>query len=249
MERLVVIVRRFFGVYNYFALNMRKIITIDGPAGSGKSTVALQLARRLGVGLLDTGAMYRAVTLAAVRQEIDFDDAGALANLARQCHIELGLGGNADQVRLNGEDVTEAIRTPEITKLAYKIAQVESVREILVAQQRQIAAQSDGMVTEGRDQGTVAFSGADIKFYLDATPPCRARRRWQQYQEAKTNANLSYEEILSAQQHRDQRDAGRSISPLKVPQGAIIVDTTEMTIEQVVEKLYRYVKEYFRTFS
>lgn len=243
MERLVIIVRRLFEVYNYFVLSKRKIITIDGPAGSGKSTVAMQLARRLGVCLLDTGAMYRAVTLAAVRQEIDFDDAGALANLAWQCQIELGLGENADQVRLNGEDVTEAIRTPEITQLAYKIAQVESVREILVAQQRQIAAQSDGLVTEGRDQGTVAFSGADIKFYLDATPACRARRRWRQYQEAKTKANLSYEEVLSAQQQRDRRDAGRSISPLKVPQGSIIVDTTEMTIEEVVEKLYRYVKE------
>jgi cytidylate kinase len=205
--------------------------------------VAFLLAKRLGLSLLDTGAMYRAVTLAALEQEIDLDDPVALTNLARQCRIELGFSENPNQVRLNGKDVTESIRTPKVTDLAYKVAQVEGVRKILADQQRRIAARGGGLVTEGRDQGTVVFSDADIKFYLDAAASCRARRRWRQLQEAPTNDNISYQEVLLAQEQRDARDAGRSASPLKIPPGAIIVDTTGMSIEQVVQQLYGYVME------
>lgn len=226
-----------------FTLSEWKVITIDGPAGSGKSTVAALLAERLGAGFLDTGAMYRAVTLAALQQNVDLDDRQALTNLARQCRIEIAVKEKPNQVKLNDRDVTEAIRAPEVTDSAHKVASLQAVREILVAQQRQIAAETRLLVAEGRDQGTVVFPQADFKFYLDAAPACRARRRWRQLKRSESRANISYQEVLSAQRQRDQRDAGRSVSPMKIPPGAIVIDTTDMTIEQVVQEIYRHVTE------
>jgi len=219
------------------------IITIDGPAGSGKSTVAALLAKRLGLYYLDTGAMYRAVTWTALEQNVDMDDVQALEDLTSQSHIEVNYGENPCQVKVNGQVVTDAIRAPEVTEQAHKIARIPGIRRIMVQRQREIAARSPGVVAEGRDQGTVVFSDADFKFYLDADAECRAHRRWRQLQDTPAGKGLSYPEILAAQQQRDSRDKNRLVSPLKVPPDARVIDTTKMTIDQVVQTLYQHVKE------
>jgi cytidylate kinase len=217
------------------------IITIDGPAGSGKSTVAAALAKRLGIAYLDTGAMYRAVTLAALQKQVCLDDPEMLETVLRDSRIELAKRDALDRVWLNGRDVTEDIRSPEITENVYKIAGRPQLRKLLVVQQRHIAEQAGSLVAEGRDQGTVVFPDARIKFFLDADPACRARRRWEQIRS--TGSDISCREVLANQQQRDQRDRTRQNSPLQVPEDAIVIDTTDMSIEQVVETLYRYVNE------
>jgi cytidylate kinase len=216
------------------------IITIDGPAGSGKSTVAAQLAERLSIAYLDTGAMYRAITLCALAEGVDMDEPAALEVLALTCEIRLTRENNRNMVWLNDREVTEAIRSPEVTASAHKIAGNPAIREQLVIQQRNIARQNHSLVTEGRDQGTVVFPLADFKFYLDAKPECRAERRWRELK--RKNPDLSFEEILDSQQQRDQRDSTRAVAPLQVARGAIVIDTTDMTIEEVVDCLYCHVK-------
>jgi len=217
------------------------IITIDGPAGSGKSTVAAALAKRLGIAYLDTGAMYRAGTLAALQKNVSLDDPKMLEKVLRNSRIELAKNDAPHRVWLNGRDVTEGIRSNEITENAHKIATQARLRKLLVEQQRHIVKQAGSLVTEGRDQGTVAFPDAQIKFYLDAKPACRARRRWEQMKQS--GSDISYQEVLANQQQRDQRDRTRQNSPLQIPENAIVIDTTDMTIEQVVETLYQRVKE------
>jgi len=219
------------------------IITIDGPAGSGKSTVAALLAKRLGLNYLDTGAMYRAVTWAALEQNVNLDDVQALIDLTRRYHIEASFGEIPNQIRINGRDVTDAIRTPKVTEQAHKIARIPDIRRIMVQRQREIAARSPGVIAEGRDQGTVVFTEADCKFYLDATAECRAQRRWRQLKDTPVGKDLSYADILAAQQERDHRDKNRSVSPLKIPPDARVIDTTNMTIDQVVQTLYQHVTE------
>ena len=222
-------------------LNTQSIITIDGPAGSGKSTVAAALARKLGIAFLDTGAMYRAVTFCALERGVDLDDEKALEDLARDCRIQLRQHGDTVRVSVNDRDVTDEIRSNEVTAAAHKIACVGAVRELLVTQQRQIAAKAGALVTEGRDQGTVAFADAAWKFYLDASAACRAQRRCDQLRQKGIEAD--YAEILAAQQQRDVRDASRRTGPLKTPDDAIVIDTTDMSVEQVVETLMEYVKD------
>jgi len=221
------------------------IITIDGPAGSGKSTIAAKLADKLGAVYLDTGAMYRAVTLAAMERNLPLDDAESLADMVKQVRIEFDCDGGNRKVLLDGHDVTGAIRQSEVTRNSHKLADLPAVRQVLVEQQRQIACQATGgakqrcLVTEGRDQGTVVFADAEYKFYLDATAQCRAKRRWEQLLEM--GGAESYEDILAAQQKRDQRDMTRGVGALKKAPGAIVIDTTDMTLEQVVEEMYRRV--------
>lgn len=219
----------------------RLIITIDGPAGSGKSTVAAALARKRGIAYLDTGAMYRAITLCALEQEVDLDDPAALATLAGDCHIELTEQSQGAGVAVNGRDVTAAIRSSRVTAASHKIAAVPAVRELLVSQQRQIAHQTGSLVTEGRDQGSIVFADTPWKFYLDASAACRAQRRCQQLRQQGVEAD--YDDILTAQQQRDRRDASRPAGPLKIPDDAIVIDTTGMSVEQVVDTLDRHVKD------
>jgi len=214
-------------------------ITIDGPAGSGKSTVAEKLAARLGIAYLDTGAMYRAVTLAALGREVSLDDAVALTAVAERCRIEFSRDEGDQRVWLDGEDVTRAIRSPEVTENAHKVASLEAVRALLVKQQRRIAEDVGSLVTEGRDQGTVVFPEAAFKFYLEASAACRARRRQEQLAEQGTA--MDYEVLLRAQQQRDERDAGRRVGPMVPADDARVVDTSEMSIEEVVEFLYECV--------
>jgi len=218
-----------------------KIITIDGPAASGKSTVARLLAEKLGASFLDTGAMYRAVTLAAMQAGVDMSDEDELLGVMETSEFQFSLRDDKMVVCINGIDVTEQIRQPQITANARHIASSPKVREKLVQMQRRFAAGRGKIVTEGRDQGTVAFSDADIKFYLTADSLERARRR--QAELRAKGSDESLEQIQKAIEERDKSDENRTVGPLRPAEDAIVIDTTDLTIEKVVEKLLGYVKE------
>jgi CMP/dCMP kinase len=211
------------------------IITIDGPAGTGKSTVARIVAERLGVHFLDTGAMYRAIALEALRREIDLEDARKLAFVARFAKIGFDWSRKPPGVLLNGEPVGHLLRAAEPTRAASYVAAVPAIREMLVQQQRAIGKQLGSLVTEGRDQGSVVFPDADLKFYLDATPAERARRRVAQLRAR--GEIVDQQEILDQIVARDTRDASRTVGPLAVPDGAEIIDTTTISESQVVQHI------------
>lgn len=211
------------------------IVTIDGPAGAGKSTSSRELAKRLGFRFLDTGAMYRAVALAAQRCGHDWEQPEALAELAKQLQIEL----TDSQVLLNGEDVSRKIRTMEITSLTHFAANNAGVRRHLVQLQRQ-AAGADNVVTEGRDQGTVVFPHAECKIFLTASPEERARRRLMDLE--RYGEHVTFEEVLARQIERDERDASRVDGPLRKADDAIEFCTDGLTEEEVVDGLVRIVE-------
>ena len=211
------------------------IVTIDGPAGAGKSTVARALARRLGFDFLDTGAMYRAVTLAALRAGCDLDDEAALARLVAGVTLAMPPG----RVVLGGEDVTDRIRTPEVTAGTGKVASSPAVRRRLNELQRAVAA-GRNFVCEGRDQGTIVFPDAACKFFLVADPAERARRRHREM--LARGVVVSWEDVLAAQQARDARDAARDIAPMVPAADALLLDSTGMTLEQVVDRMEQEVR-------
>jgi CMP/dCMP kinase len=206
------------------------IITIDGPAGAGKSTVARALARRLGFRFLDTGAMYRAVALAALRRGLDWDAPADLVRLAQKLDIRT-LG---ERILLDGEDVTDAVRTSEVTAVTRYAADNPKVREFLVELQRKLAGDDD-VVTEGRDQGTVAFPRAECKIFLTASPAERARRRLLDLQSQGEPVTL--EQVSAAQERRDREDATRAVGPLAPAADAVTVYTDGLTLEEAVLKL------------
>jgi cytidylate kinase len=206
------------------------IITIDGPAASGKGTVAKGIAARLGFECLDTGAMYRAVALAAARRGISWDDWSKVAEMLPRIELEMPPG----QVILDREDVTEAIRTPEQSQGASKVAEIPAVRAFLIPQQRMIAAGRD-IVCEGRDQGTVVFPNAPVKFFITADVRTRADRRYRQLQERGVETTLEKE--IAELKERDKRDIEREVGPLREPLDAIHVDTTHMTADEVLNRL------------
>lgn len=212
------------------------IITIDGPAGAGKSTVARALARRLGFRFLDTGAMYRAVALAGKRRGLDWDVPADLANLARKIKLET----SGEKIWLDGEDVSEAVRTSEVTAVTRYAADNREVRARLVELQR-VMAGNDNVVTEGRDQGTVAFPGAECKIFLTASPEERARRRVRDLELQGEPVTLA--QVLAAQERRDREDATRAVGPLTRAPDAIEVGTDGLTLDQVVDKLESLVRE------
>lgn len=209
----------------------RLLVAIDGPAGSGKSTVARAVARKLGVPVVDTGAMYRALTLAALRRGVLVSDEEALARLAGQVDIGMESGG----VRVDGEDVTEAIRGPEVTRAVSEVSAHPRVREKLVERQRQLAGEA--AVVEGRDIGTVVLPDATAKIYLVAQPEERARRRFSEVGEG------SYDDALDDISERDRKDSGRAASPLRVAADAIVLDTTGMTVDEVVQRIMHHLEE------
>ncbi len=212
------------------------IVTIDGPAGAGKSHVTRALAERLGFRFLDTGATYRAVALAAMQRGVSWDDADGLSALSKAVSIEF----NDQRVQLDGQDVTDAIRTSEVTSVIHFVADHPGVRSNLVALQRKIAG-DDNFVTEGRDQGTVAFPHAECKIFLTASSEERARRRWLDMQSR--GETVSLDEILSQQNDRDHRDATRPVGALIQAADAMEVLTDGMTLDEVVTKLEEIVRD------
>lgn len=216
----------------------RMTIAIDGPSGAGKSTVGRSLAKRLGYTYVDTGAMYRALALKLKQKLMIPEDESALYELASSLHINLVTEGEETHVFCDGEDITEAIRSPEISLLASDVSKRRGVREALVQMQRGMG-KAGGVVFEGRDIGTVVFPGADIKFYLDAKAEERARRRFNELVEK--GANVDFAETLEEVMRRDRNDMGRVLSPLKKADDAVLIDSTHRSVEEVVEEMIRIV--------
>ena len=206
------------------------IVTIDGPAASGKGTVAKGLAARLGFSYLDTGAMYRAVALAAARAEVACDDAAGVTAILPTIHIEMP----PDRVLLNTEDVTGAIRAPEVSQGASKVAAIPAVRAFLVPQQRRIGEGRD-VVSEGRDQGTVVFPDAPVKFFVTADVRVRAERRYKELVERGVPTTLDRE--VAELTERDRRDSSRADGPLCLPPDAVVIDTSGRTVESVLDEM------------
>jgi cytidylate kinase len=219
---------------------MKQIVAIDGPSGSGKSTVAALLSKELGYMHLDTGAMYRAVALAAANENIPFDDPVGLDRLCERIRIELRQREDKVAVYLNGRDVSDAIRSPEMSLGSSAVSSIAQVRSHMVRLQREVGARG-GIVAEGRDMGTVVFPDTQAKFYLDASPAERARRRWLQLKELGIDEDP--DKVRQEMEERDRKDSSREHSPLKKADDAIHIDTTGMDIDQVVKTLARKVEE------
>jgi cytidylate kinase len=216
----------------------RLTIAMDGPAGSGKSTIAQRLAKKLDYLYLNSGSMYRAMTLLSLREEGASTDVSMLTKLAKSCRIDFSDNGKV--TLLNGEDVSDVLRTPEIDRAIVDIAQVPEVRHEMVKQQRRIG-ENGGIIVEGRDVTTVVFPDADLKFYINASVEERAKRRYaeQKAQGIETTLKQVEKEIRD----RDQMDESREHSPLRAAEDAIVVDTTSMTINQAVDFVLNRVEE------
>jgi CMP/dCMP kinase len=215
------------------------VVTIDGPAGAGKSSVAKQLARRLGYRLLDTGAIYRAVALTAREQGAAWSDAAPCAQIARDLDIRFDFVGETNHVYLADRDATSAIRAPEISQGASQVSAHPAVRAALLDLQRRLGA-GGGVVVEGRDTGTVVFPGAEAKFFLTASEAERARRRVAEL--AVSGTTVDYGITLREIQERDRRDASRDTAPMVPAPDAVLVDSSTQTLEEVVDSLARQVQ-------
>jgi CMP/dCMP kinase len=227
---------------------MQKLtIAIDGPAGSGKSSVARRVASMLGYLYMDSGAMYRAVALKSLRRKLALDDAAALSEVARDTHIELRrpsvaqeAAGAKNCVFLDGVEVTEEIRTAEVAQAASRLATIHEVREVLVAEQQRAGA-GGGIVMEGRDIGTVVFPMAELKIFLEASPEVRAQRRWKEHQEK--GDQITLEDVVKEVYERDRRDRERKVSPLVRAADAVLIDNTAMGIEETARVIAMLVEE------
>jgi cytidylate kinase len=212
---------------------MPLIVAIDGPAGVGKSTVSRLVARALGVPMIDTGAMYRAIGLAAVRRGLDLQDAAALESLANGTRIDF-IPGEPPRVLLDGEDITESIRTPEISMAASHVSAVPAVRRVMVRLQQELGRRNGG-VLEGRDIGTKVFPETPHKFFLTARPEVRAARRHADL--AARGTDEPFEKVLAETVQRDRQDSTRADSPLTYDASYQLIDTSDLTIEDVVERI------------
>lgn len=218
------------------------IIAIDGPSGAGKSTLGKMLARKFGLLYLDTGAMYRAVALASINDGSSLDDPARISEIARAARIELKGEPDSLRVFLNGDDVSDAIRTLKIAQAASVVSTISEVRKTMVELQRRLGEESPkGCVLEGRDIGTVVFPNADIKFFLTAKPEARARRR---FEEDKAKGRIStYEQTLAEINERDARDVSRSDSPLTIADDAVVIDTSELDLTEVFDLMVGKISE------
>jgi len=211
-------------------------IAIDGPAGAGKSTVAKKLAKLLNYTYIDTGAMYRAITYKAIQEKVNLIEENKIADIAQSADIIL----EGEKIFLDGKDISEEIRKPGVSEKVSLVSKIPKVREILVQKQRKIA-EGKNVVMDGRDIGTVVLPDAQFKFFLTASLEERAKRR---YRELKTkNVNVSYYEVLKEIENRDTIDSQRDTSPLKIAEDSIVIDTTYLSEEEVLEKLYNIIKE------
>ncbi len=224
-------------------MSIARIIAIDGPAGSGKSTIAERIAELLGYLYFDTGAMYRAVTLAALRQEIDIDNEVEVTSIAQKIELDIQPptidDGRSYTVILDSEDVTWRIRSPEVEAFVSQVSTYQGVREAMTSRQREIGLRGN-IVMAGRDIGTVVLPDADLKIYLDASVEERARRRYEESLSMKED--VSYEEVLKSLRDRDHIDSTRDLAPLKSAEDAILIDTTNMTIDEVVMQVFGLVQ-------
>mgnify|MGYP000873572079 CR=1 FL=1 len=217
-----------------------QIVAIDGPAGAGKSTVARRVAERLGFAFLDTGAMYRAATWRALARGVDLHDPEALEASTRDMRLEMDETPSGQRVTVDGEDVTAAIRTPEVTRLIYRLDQIPGVRRILVDHQRRFGERGP-TVAEGRDIGTVVFPAARCKIFLDASLDCRTRRRAAEL--AAKGMPADFEQLREEIRERDEKSRTRADSPLRRADDAVLVDSTDLTADQVVDALVALARE------
>lgn len=230
---------------------MRLTIAIDGPAGSGKSTVARRVAAMLGYVYLDSGAMYRAVALKALERKVPLENEDQLEILARETHIELKppapeqeAAGMTNRVFLDGREVTREIRTDEVAQAASRLATIGSVRHVLVAEQQKAGA-GGGIVMEGRDIGTVVFPNAELKIFLEASAVTRAQRRWMEHQEKGEKVTVA--KVMEEVRERDKRDRERKVSPLVRAKDAVLVDNTAMGIEETARLIVLLAREREKT--
>lgn len=210
------------------------VVAIDGPAGAGKSTVSKRLTAALGYRLLDTGALYRTVALAARRRGVAWDDEAGLAAIARDLDVEFSLEGDENRVHLAGDDVSAAIRTPEMSEGASVVSAHPAVREALLDLQRRLGAEG-GVVAEGRDVGTVVFPDAEAKFFLTAAPEERAQRRHEELRAR--GEQVSFDDTLADLLRRDERDSNRAVAPLTQAEDALLVDSSGKSLDQVVAEM------------
>ncbi len=218
----------------------RLTIAIDGPSGAGKSTAARGLARRLGYLYIDTGAMYRAVAFEAREKGRNFEDEESLRRWVSSLKLAFSEGADETHISCNGDDLTQKIRSPEMSLLASEISKRRGVREALVEMQRRMGKRG-GVVLEGRDTGTVVFPNADVKFYLDARPEERARRRYEEL--LRKGAKVQFDETLEEVIRRDENDMNRALSPLRKAEDAVLIDSTCRSAEEVIEEMVRTVQE------
>ena len=210
------------------------IVAVDGPAGSGKGTVTKRIEKELGFLNLDTGATYRCVALQVLRENVKLDNEEKIIKIANDIDIKIDNTGDKDIILLNGEDVSKEIRTKEVTEVVSQISSIIPVRERMVEVQRNLA-KGKNVIVEGRDIGTVVFPNADVKIYLDASEGVRAKRRYEE--NVQNGINTTYEEVLENVKMRDYNDMHKKVGALKKADDAIIIDSTSLTIDQVVENI------------
>ncbi|MBN6079970.1 (d)CMP kinase [Aggregatibacter actinomycetemcomitans] len=220
---------------------MNKIITVDGPSGAGKGTLCYALAEKLGFALLDSGAIYRVTALAALKSAVDLTDESALAELAQHLQIEFVAQDGEVQILLNGENVSGQIRTQEVADAASKVAVFPQVRAALLQRQRDFATTGKGLIADGRDMGTVVFPEAQVKLFLDAGAEERAKRRYNQLQNKGISGNFA--QILAEIKARDLRDRNRAVAPLKPADDAFLLDSTALSIDEVIRQALTYIQQ------
>ncbi|WP_282785079.1 (d)CMP kinase [Nocardia sp. CC201C] len=217
------------------------VVAMDGPSGTGKSSVSRRLATRLGARYLDTGAMYRVATLRVLRSGVDLTDAAAIVVAVKELPLSIGTDPSREVIELDGEDVSAEIRGNAVTKAVSAVSAVPEVRDQLVALQRDIAATSGRIVVEGRDIGTVVLPAADVKVYLTASAEARATRR--NAQNTAEGRGDDFAAVLADVQRRDNLDSTRKVSPLRPAEDAVLVDTSELNMDEVIDELYRVVRQ------
>ncbi|GAJ85815.1 cytidylate kinase [Nocardia brasiliensis NBRC 14402] len=217
------------------------VVAMDGPSGTGKSSVSRRVATRLGARYLDTGAMYRVATLRVLRAGVELTDAAAIGAAVKELPLSIGTDPSREVIRLDGEDVSSEIRGDAVTKAVSAVSAVPEVRELLVALQREITTDAQRIVVEGRDIGTVVLPDADAKIYLTASAEARAHRRNQQ--NIAEGRGDDYEAVLADVQRRDNLDSTRKVSPLRPADDAVLVDTSDLNMDEVIDELYRVVAQ------